>query len=233
MSNLNINPYLVLPKSELIGTGTTAKLVKGAALLIKGKIGVVKHPTGGVAHPFTNIIITLKIKIGNKYYNGFDWTTTESFCYFKISDSGETAFPVFDYDLDTEFMKMINLGHKGEDGIFIPITQNLSGKLEVEIYSDVQLDVTSNDNTVRVTLYDNAIFNTMFIEYWLNNLSVEILQADGENISDEDIEYIGILDSNYKDEGEAISLTCGTQSKVTDRAKLLYLDADTFKPISK
>ena len=46
------------------------------------------------------------------------------------------------------------------------------------------------------------------------------------------MEYIGLLDPLYSNEGEKITLLCGSDATLADRAKILYSDAGIYKPIT-
>lgn len=210
-----VKPIVVLPKSNYAGT-SDIKVVKGAGILISGKIGAITD----YGRYLTNIKPALKLRIGSYYFNGVTWTTTNTVFHPRISKPDESRFDVeYNGTNIVRDIEMITMGNKGASGIFIPINIDLSGELELNFCTGFKTD-------------DKAQYylNTDILELWINNLSLNIVQEDGTKISDSDIEFIGNLDSNFKDEAEKVNLICGTESSISDRGKLLYLDG-VYKPI--
>jgi len=203
-------PYLILPKSDSLGTGSNFKVIAGSALLIKGKI------RQNYWLMINSILLTMKIKIGDYCYDGLKWTTTDSFFYPRISRKDDAEFPHY---IAPDADAVDNLGNDGNDGIYIPITEDLSGVLVVQFYSNYYI----NGSTTPLTRSDVCL--------WLGNLSIDIVQPDGTVIPESDVEYIGMLDSNYANEADKVSLICGTESSISDRGKLLYNNGTVFKPI--
>jgi len=114
----------------------------------------------------------------------------------------------------------LNIGANGEDGILIPVTEDLSGVLSFEIWSDTYRNTPT-------TPADPAIY----VETWYSQLAIELVQPDNAVIPDKDIEYIGYLNQNFKDEAEKVELICGTESVIADRGKIMYLTGGVYKPI--
>ncbi len=248
---------VVFPKSLTVGTGTSSILMNGVGITIKGQIGVIAYRNRArnfSANPYGktyphNIFITMKIKIGSYYYSGLgsggDWTETDSFCTFKISKvpgdgdvlSGDFYTLEKNYDTynllssrDDGLIEMIYLGEDGADNIFIPITKDLSGTLSIELWSDIRCDVWNKYSVRWHTLVNSNL--SQIKAYWLNNVSISIKREDGADISNNDVEYIGLLDNAYKEEGKKVELICGTNAKTTDRGKLMKLSGTTYTPIA-
>ena len=233
-----------LPKGSYTGT-EDVKVTKGSGLMIKGKIGIVtskfQYAQGEVTADFSNIYLYLKIKIGNYYFNGVNWTTDDSFYMMKISGkNNEIISTRVDYLHSDHFdlskysdLPMFNIGIEGADGILIPVTQDLSGVLSVEIYSFVMRSFLLPPNYE--TVYDkndSDIIQQGFREYWLNNVSLNIVQEDGTTITTGDVEYQGYLDLRYKDEADKVELICGTSARISDRGKMMWINNGTLSALT-
>lgn len=193
-------------------------------LNIKGKFGVA---TNRMTAPWTlylnNVWLMWKISIGNKWYNGAKWTTTEQFFYTRISQEGDPVFSnLISFGLATGWPNMINLANNGEDSLRILLNDTLIGELSIELYSEFRTDTMSPYNSE----FENKI-NRFFI----GDLSVAVVRADGTEINNNDVEYIGLLDPLFKDEAEGVTLYCGTDSTGADRAKLLSQVSGGYSPI--
>jgi len=217
---LKQNSVLVLPKSEYDTGLSYVQLVKGSSLLFKGKLSVILNSTY-YQNMYTAVYITLKISIGNNYYNGVNWLSTDPNTFYRalVSMKDNEAFiAAFDTPKVKEWA--LNIGANGEDGILIPVTEDLSGVLSFEIWSDTYRNTPT-------TPADPAIY----VETWYSQLAIELVQPDNAVIPDKDIEYIGYLNQNFKDEAEKVELICGTESVIADRGKIMYLTGGVYKPI--
>jgi hypothetical protein len=212
-----VNPYLVLPAGEY----SDGQIVQGAMIQIKAKIQIIKWVNAITLFQgiMTNLIITMKIKIGDYYYNGVTWTTTDSFYYPRISKKDNklmgTAWNIYSYPNYFE-PEYILLGNNGVDGLFIPIDQDISGTLEIEWWTDFFQD----GGVTNYQMWHDPRINEM----WVSDVSVNVVQSDTADIPDSDKEYIGYLDPLFKEEADKINLLCGTMTSITDRGKILYLD---------
>ena len=74
---------------------------------------------------------------------------------------------------------------------------------------------------------------TQVKEIWLRNISITLANLDGSEISDSDVKYIGLLDKTFKDEGEEINLTCGTDAQFSDKGKIMWYNEDHYESIRK
>lgn len=193
-------------------------------LNITGKFAITcKKDSGTYKINFSNVWLLWKIKIGNKYYNGAGWTTTASTFYTRISKQDDPDFSVLSSE-QTAYPQMINLANDGEESIRILLNEPLIGDLEVELWSQFRTDSMAE--------YDYT-FPLNVERFFIGGLKAEIVRADGSEISENDVEYVGYLDKSFKDEAEKVTLYCGTDSTGADRGKILYSDAGTYKPITQ
>lgn len=245
-------PVLVLPSSTTQTVGSELKISSGSAIIIKGEIGITidNHKVGHFTRRWRNRVISLticlKIKIGDNYYSGIganaQWSTSEGFFYSVVSDADEAPWennimeiPGGRYgyadDWSRDF-KMIKIGNDGNDGIIINIGKDLSGILEIEVWSDMSPFMWSRDGWSQ---WHSQWSNTDFVDLhpiaWYRKLFVDITDSEGGEVSDKDVEYVGYLDPLFKDEGEKVTLLCGTESSASDRAKILWMDNGTYRPI--
>lgn len=163
-----------------------------------------------------SIGIKIKVSIGGLYYNNStkQWTSTpyEFFTYSNLVDNSQ---------INDRF---VNFGVAG-DGVLIPIgnlpTQTvLTGVFQIEIMSEYAAK----------SIFDtsNLVNKVGVMGIWIKDFSVTIRKYDGSEIKDNDIEYIGLLDRNFQNEGEKITLTCGTDSQFSDRGKILGTDGTDY-----
>lgn len=242
LMNRYVSPNIfTLPKGQYVGVNDL-RVVKGSGLMLTGNIGAIvtdyTYNGGTVTYGVNNLYIKSKLKIGNYYFNGVDWKTSEVFWTIRISKPDGLSWGTklklngnIDKSINND-LTMITLGNRGAIGIFIPVTTDLSGNIEFEIYSDVMTDITLMNGTVAYLDNSNASTYQGFKEYWLNDISLNIVRDDGSKLSTSDMEYIGYLDENFKDEAPTIKLLCGTESSVSDRGKMLYYDT-VYKPITQ
>lgn len=218
IASSKVNPFVTLPKSEY----SAGQIVQGAMIVIKGRVQLLKWINYSLISKqgiLSHILITLKIKIGSYYYNGVTWTTTDSFYYPRISKKNDemmgTPWNISSYPnyFEPEF---ITLGNNGEDGIYIPIDQDISGAMEIEIWSDFFQD----GGVTNYQMWHDPRIN----EAWYSNLSINVVQSDTSEIPDSAKEYIGYLNPLFKEEAKKTDLICGTMTSITDRGKILYFD---------
>ena len=213
--SLRNNVFVVMPQTKSVPSIYGKSIVDGSGLLIKG-LFIPMYYSNISASSFT---IRLRLRIGANYYNGIDWSSTvdTSFGVRMTQSKDEQYSSDSNYDNDGKF-KQYTLGIGGNDGILIPINQDLSGKLYLDFYNDFIADDTPG-------LYVGKLF--------LSELSVNISQLDSSTIPNSNIEYISYLDPSFKDENAKVELICGTESALADRGKMLYFNsADSiYRPI--
>lgn len=108
------------------------------------------------------------------------------------------------------------------------------GNLEAEIvlngYFDFQI---WSDTKVRKQGEALLTNDALLDEVWLRNLQISLVNFDGSEIEDSDIEYIGQLNKLFSQEGEEITLKTGTNSKFADRAKIIKSDGGGYSDITE
>lgn len=222
VASLISGPYLTVVSGVIGGSIITTytgrerrrrKYFDGAAIIIEGEI---LNKTK--ANPYNdldsekNIIYTniyAKAKIGSYYYNGGidQWSASAS--TFSIATGAGAEF------ISDKWVKMsrkLSLSADVTDLV-------LNGELELELLTGFKSYFEGS--TVEVE-------NSPFVkEIWMRNITIRIVGPDGEELSDSDAEYIGLLDKNFQNEGAAINLTCGTDVQFADRGKIMkFVDPD-------
>lgn len=159
------------------------------------------------------VSICIMLKVGDRYYNSLsrEWQTDFCTSFLRISNSEEDSF--------VSFSRLITLGNINENIVF-------HGDFTFQIWSDIKamLDKRTADETLNPSVIQ---------EIWLGGISVGLVNLDGSEISDKDIQHIGLLDKTFKDEGEEIKLHCGTDAQFSDRGKIMKYNVDHFESISK
>ena len=118
--------------------------------------------------------LLMHIKVGNQYWNGSTWTSTESKIWIDIEGSN------FKKNWDTS-MSVVET-----DGHLIPINTNLQGRVEIAIYSII--DATANG----FKLLAETFFSELNVDYLISD--DEVLTGRSEN------HYYHKLDTHFRDE---------------------------------
>lgn len=165
--------------------------------------------------------VRFSCNIGSKYYNltsGFwDGTaSTENWIFTSKKDGVQLG------------NQWVPMGANGS-GILLKLGMPdlgivFNGDFNFQIWSDTYIQVGSS-----IISFNNSLLR----EVWIKNLSIALVNFNGSEISDNDIEYVGELDPLYSKEGESISLTCGTGGQFSDRGKIMFNDgADYYEILS-
>ena len=159
------------------------------------------------------------IRIGDYYYN-------------QSTDSWESSFNSNGYVRTTNenepiANKWVSLGENGT-GLLIKLG-SLSAEIVLNGYFDFQIWSNTKIRKQGEELLTN---NSILYETWIKNLQIRLVNFDGSEIEDNDIEYIGQLNKMFSQEGEQIILKTGTQSKFADRAKIIRPDGDGYKDVT-
>lgn len=217
VSGATINPLSTDPDRPL---RRRTKYYDGVAILITGNVLVkTKNNPYDDIQTSKNIItvgINYIIKVGSRYFDMStqSWITTPTHSVIYVSTDQNAVIA----DQFVAISERIIVGNISED-----IT--LDGNLELEIWSEVltntqtQVDYTTNSTDVQ--------------EIWLKDLNIGLVNFDGSEIQDNDIEYIGLLNRVFQNEGEKIELTCGTDSQFADRGKILKSDGTNYSDIKQ
>jgi len=172
----------------------------------------------------TSIVLSFRLSIGGKYYvfdrfSDFLWTTT----------IGNTEVFLYESNFSDEFVTPDD-NFTTTKGIDIVIG-NLSGDLIVD--GDIGFEIWSDIRAKKAGAADYDTNPSYVDEVWVKNISVNMKDINGNEISDTDIEYIGLLDNRFQNEGETITLTTGTDSLYADRAKILRNDGTDYLSIKE
>lgn len=126
--------------------------------------------------------IEIKFRVGDKWWNGSGWSSLET--WFNISignddDSGTVPGKI-------KSTKTLDMPYNGADGYVMPINEDLSGVVELEIH----------------TIFNNS----SYFQLYLDSLKVEYYKDDGESISnkskrDENV-YVSLLQKRFFDDKE-------------------------------
>jgi hypothetical protein len=165
-----------------------------------------------------------KLSIGNLFYDGEtgNWVadSSKSF-YLEFEDRSLEAW----YNVE----HLINVGDVNSDVL-------LSGDLNFYVTSKVEYYriIKGPDNNSWESadaIYNSSRWRQMMI--WMKNLNIDVKNDDNTDIPDDDVEYVGILNEKFKNAGEKIELTTGTDTYSSDRAKMLYFNGIDFKSIKE
>lgn len=153
---------------------------------------------------FDVLQIYFRANIGDYYYSKDGW---------EKDSSNLIIYRFVNYDRET--------WHTGEE-LRIPTTGLpgdllLSGEFNITPLTNVE-STDGSDRTVMI---------------WMKEMSVTIENSNETSISDDDVEYIGKLDSRFAEEGDTITLTTGTDTYSTDRAKLMQLSLGEYYSIKQ
>jgi len=165
--------------------------------------------------------ISYRIKVGNKYFD----MTTQSWGTSAVNSMIYTSDNNYNFIAD----KWAQIGTWGKGQLIVigNLTEEivLSGDLEFEFWSDHKTVFNGSADYV-----DNS---DKIQEVWIRNITINLVNFDGSEIYDTDVEFIGLLDKTYQNEGEKIELTCGTDAQFSDRGKILWNDSGEYKHITE
>lgn len=134
--------------------------------------------------PFLNNL-KVSLKIGNKYFNGSEWTT--SIAYLNIAvigvNSGNTGYPSY---YEEGKIKDTNEGkYEGAEGFVVPINENLHGQVELTFYPWESNSIAGSTEVfaifisdLQINYYNNQIENN-------NERGVRIGALTGSAFNDE------------------------------------------------
>jgi len=157
---------------------------------------------------FSGIRLVLKAKIGNLYYDGDtdSWTPNSN-------NTFNLDFINIESSTWQNFEKIIKIGDISTDEIYSG-TLNIYFTTKIQQFKQnawIDYDIDSGQFTSQPAV-------------WIKNYSIKISNSDLTEIQDSDVEYIGVLNDLFKNEGEKITLTTGTDMYLADRGKLIYND---------
>ena len=192
-------------KFDFLHTFTDSKVYR---YLIKGTGGLI----GGIR-------IYYKLRIGDWYYDGTTGTWVQDSSkmgYFEFIDSRREQWTTVD--------GLIPIGDPSDSFIY-------SGVFDFIIVSKIEFAVLIGTTFTWID-YDNSIFGRD-VMIWLKNLSIDIVNQNTSEIPTNDVEYVGILNEKFKNEGDKITVTTGTDVYSSDRGKITYYDGTDNKSIQE
>lgn len=203
------------------------RYTRGVKFIITGKVLVKTkdnpYDDSQTSKNITGLVLSIRIKVGNKYYgfglDGYKWRT-DAVNYFITTQTSQNEV------IADKFVDIGVNGIGGEITVFNPLEElTIDGNLEFEIWSEYKTHSTTDVNYVT---------NSEDVqEIWIKEVSIELVNFDGSEIQDNDIEYIGLLDRTFQNEGEKIELTCGTDTQFSDRGKILKSDGTNYTDIKQ
>jgi len=177
----------------------------------------------------------LKVQLGDKYWNGSAWTTTESTFYLPFnnnpeSDEDEEYMPAFGWASivpNTDFTDKV-----GEQAYCIPIDSSISshpshGKLKITVYTPLSInkefmdlaDVLSQSGSGAPSSFKwldvpPVIYCKDFeIGYVYTDSNVWYSQHNSNTTNSDDILYTNIINDDYVNDFSDIELKINTQQK--------------------
>lgn len=183
--------------------------------------------------------IWLRLRINDKVYVKFGtslgWRTQNEVAdgyqldFYNIVDlryNGSTPVNIYGKINDTEItaknQKIFADKSITTKPILIPLNSGFSGGiLEFDIYNFLASgwDETSKQADATTT---NATKDCR-----INRLKLTIADANGNEITDNDIEYVGTLNSQFKNEGQKIELIHGTNVRKVSNSRAAFLTKDS------
>lgn len=168
-------------------------------------------------------ILKAQLKIGDKYWNGSQWTTSNSTFWISYHDddvNGDDETLNYFTWLTPAPNPTVKKYEVGQDGYAIPVTANdkLNGKLEFTLYTPTQLGRTINN-------------------FFIRDLKLEYVYKDSRNWADDkqkeqDIVYENIVDENYSIDMDEMDLKINSWYKDKPISKSYLLDVDKLPVVS-
>lgn len=193
-------------------------------------------------------VIKAKLQIGENYWNGSSWTTTEttfSINYHKqmmpLNDTsdeelnyGAWMHPVYNTVVNSNtiyFSEYDKAKLIGEDCLAIPISQNIFGKLKFTLYPPKQypevypFEAFENDYTVVLKSLSPVVYMKDFeLSYKFVPDNYSIFNIDDYK-SDSDIIYTNVINENYCTEFDEIELKINTYAENKPISKSYIMDS--------
>ena len=197
-------------------------------------------------------MLRAKLQIGDYYWNGSDWTTTDTTFWInyhkenKSVSSGEDEVlsygawqhPVYNTQItvndvfNTDKAKLID-----EDCLAIPINRSLSGKLTFTMYAPKQANVQQS-------LYDYAVgYKTLCPVVYMKGFELNYKYIPSgyqwhdidEYDSDSDIIYTNIINENYVMDFDEVELKINTaaENKPVSRSYIMNNNSEYIVNINK
>lgn len=197
-------------------------------------------------------MLKAKLQIGNKYWNGSQWTTTETtfdIYYHKemmsasgtdneVLSYGAWQHPVYNTTVTSNQMNFINIDKTkliGEDCLAIPINESVYGKLKFTLYPPKQAYVISLWADFDITQLCPVVYMKDFeLTYKFIPDNYNLINID-EFDSDSDIIYTNVINENYVTEFDEIELKVNTaaENKPISRSYIMDSSSDYIVNLTK
>jgi len=226
-------PYVSLQSSELRDEQPGERLgsrryLDGVSIIISGKaLAKTKaNPYDDTytqadidrgADKLTRVGIQFGLLIGNKSYSsaGSAFVDGANYNNYLIVEDGGNI--ISNKWVDFSFKANVNYS---DDTILI------NGILDLVFFQGLKAQITGG-NFIDLPATD------VLQEVWVRNLKIAVANNDGSEVSDQDLEYTGILNKNIQKDGEDVEITTGTASVFADRGKKVYNDGSNYKTIKE
>lgn len=189
-------------------------------------------------------MLKIKLQIGDKYWNGTNWTTTESTAWINYHKEDLTNLPS-PYRLENELLvfgaynkpvRNFSYAHNiNEEGYAIPLNSRLVGKLKLSIYMPKIPWV--ND----LIKYSNGMYNIDYTKtgpfIYMEDLSLKLVSANNDNYwwkptttkeeeDNDDVIYSNIINSNNVTEFDDLSLKINSYNNKKPLSKSMIFEHD-------
>jgi len=201
----------------------------GAGLKISGKIWI----NDNSSTVYQLIGLRLEVTVGNykngvnSAGNGFGFIPTSGTTYYVQANNSNYT------NINNTWVNICDWSNNSD--IIIPIDKNISGVVNVSIYSDFYLvkGMGFKDALTGQIYNGTSVANpTSVTEIRISDLSVEVVDISTYyTMVKNDVEYVGYLNTNFQDEASKVSLICGTAATPIDRGKLMYSGSTGYNPI--
>lgn len=213
VAEININPYLVLPAFDLNWTGEDFK-PRGVAFHIEMEAMPVTK-----SNPYDDttvekvplFYVQCHLGVGDDWANSEDFDTT----WINISTT-ETSLKFLGTGnaLDNKFNPNRHFNTNDRGQVFWA-NSDLEGNFKLRIRNEL-------------------IYGGDILEVWIRSITIKMVHViDNKQLGNDDVEYIGELNINFKEAAEDINLIHGTDTFLIDRGKLFYHDGTNYKSIDE
>lgn len=158
--------------------------------------------------------LTLSLKFGNKYWNGYDWTTTFSTFMLEFDTGGQTLSNKTE-DMDTN----------ENNGYFIPISSLMVGSIELKVYHEMRGWIEYKPQSYT--------FLDAFMEVMVERMDIRYITPDSIVLSNSSVNHYSNVTGASFDEDKKISVELATDMYNDAKANMLYdSNGDTVKLLS-
>lgn len=214
IASLKVTPFLAIVKQgNSFNTQTAPSFALSFEIMIKTKSN--SYDDSLTSADFQGVAPYLKIKVGDEYYTGITdnwWTTTDSYIQPVVSQKTNNISDKFTSWTTYAYIMVLPT-----------VLGLLKGGFDLEIWSDIlgYTDINAGTYTRNPTGIQ---------EVWIKNTEIKITKGDGSDLNKNDKEFVGLLDPNFQNEGQKITLKSGTNITGADLAQELYIASGKYYP---